>query len=288
MGDTVKRILGPFSKKKPGKKNQSGLPHAVEGSVVPDEEEVGHQSSSPEQHSDSSGNLSGLFEAWAQHVPSPSNLQHWIVSSAAGSSESNSSQKDTKKTYSGGAGSKSERGSPVTPAAINERLGALGEPGAPHFSVEPGRGHGVWLEDLEINDGPVPDPHAKSIGSRFHYAGQCLPCRFVTLPDGCRNGPQCSFCHNEEHETDPNSAQRPPKGVRSGYKKSVNQVLESDMSEAEKREALKKLARRSPYLRALVRRVMPDLVDADPELNPATDDRPRTPGLQPSVTRISL
>ncbi len=102
----------------------------------------------------------------------------------------------------------------------------------------------------------------------FKYFARCMPCRFVTLPDGCRNGIECvltfifllctlhhlaflwlnlclifvapcyharhstpllnsgqgTFCHNEEHQTDPNSAQRPPKGVRSGYKKSVNQV----------------------------------------------------------------
>ena len=32
------------------------------------------------------------------------------------------------------------------------------------------------------------------------------------------------FCHNEEHLTDPTTAERPPKGVRSGYRKSVNQA----------------------------------------------------------------
>ena len=36
--------------------------------------------------------------------------------------------------------------------------------------------------------------------------------------------PQGPYCHNEEHLTDPTSAERPPKGVRSGYRKSVNQV----------------------------------------------------------------
>ncbi|CAE7219561.1 Pacrg [Symbiodinium natans] len=64
-----------------------------------------------------------------------------------------------------------------------------------------------------------------SVGSVFHDEGRCQPCRFVSLPDGCRNGAECTFCHNESHETDPNSAHRPPKGVRSGYKKSVNQAL---------------------------------------------------------------
>jgi hypothetical protein len=38
---------------------------------------------------------------------------------------------------------------------------------------------------------------------------------------GLVSGP---FCHNEEHLTDPTTAERPPKGVRSGYRKSVNQA----------------------------------------------------------------
>eukprot|EP00439_Symbiodinium_sp_Y106_P028839 s5130_g3.t1 len=103
-----------------------------------------------------------------------------------------------------------------------------------------------------------------SLGSVFHDEGRCQPCRFVSLPDGCRNGAECTFCHNESHETDPNSAHRPPKGVRSGYKKSVNQVMESDLPDEQKREALKRLATKSPYLRALVRKALPDLVAGRP------------------------
>ena len=43
-----------------------------------------------------------------------------------------------------------------------------------------------------------------------------------------RRGP---YCHNEEHLTDPTSAERPPKGVRSGYRKSVNQVRWKELGE---------------------------------------------------------
>jgi len=77
----------------------------------------------------------------------------------------------------------------------------------------------------------------------------------------------------------------------------VNQVLESDMPEDQKRFALKQLAQRSPYLRVLVRRIMPEMEEgeaksrakAEPKNSSKTDrpEKPREPGLQPS-TLISL
>ncbi|CAL1160869.1 unnamed protein product, partial [Cladocopium goreaui] len=179
----------------------------------------------------------------------------------------------------------------------------------------PSRGRGHILSGLIIEENV-----ATSVGSSLHYSGQCKPCRFITFSSGCRNKADCPFCHNEEHLTDPTTAERPPKGVRSGYRKSVNQVLESDMTDDQKRFALKQLAQRSPYLRVLVpwdhdrsgigfgeprfgsgpslplvRRIMPEIEEGeaksitkvDPKDSSKQVEKPREPGLQPS-TLISL
>lgn len=144
-----------------------------------------------------------------------------------------------------------------------------------------------------------------SRGSEGHFEGRCQPCRFIHLGDGCRNGFNCNFCH-EEHETQGGKTHRPSKGVRSGYKRTVNQIVESDMPEEEKMEAYQRLAERSPYMRCLLKAVVPnidELVKTRGETSsgpsssgagcqlPATE--PRIPGLQPhqedkSPTKISL
>mmetsp|Transcript_44976 Transcript_44976/g.106919 ORF Transcript_44976/g.106919 Transcript_44976/m.106919 type:complete len:268 (-) Transcript_44976:85-888(-) len=128
-----------------------------------------------------------------------------------------------------------------------------------------------------------------SAGSRLHFEGKCQPCRFIDHPDGCRNGYECNFCHFRDHDASSAKTHRPSKGVRSGYKRSVNQVMHSDMSEEQKLEAYKKLAERSPYMRCLLRAVVPnidDLLEEQGHVEAASSkstDQPRAPGLQPAA-----
>lgn len=223
-----------------------------------------------ESPSDSSGEMGAeLFRAWADVNFQKGNLspstgqsqQHWLFGDQGGSSESGSLESSEDK-----------RG---------EKASSSGGPS---------RGRGHVLSSLLMEQSA-----ATSVGSSLHYSGQCKPCRFITFSSGCRNKADCPFCHNEEHLTDPTTAERPPKGVRSGYRKSVNQVLESDMTDDQKRFALKQLAQRSPYLRVLVRRIMPEIEEGeaknatkvDPKDSSKQVEKPREPGLQPS-TLISL
>jgi len=271
------RFRRPFSKgKSEAKSSQSRDPRDV---VAGDDHFV--DMSFDSASSDSSGSPGmDMFAAWAaqqmgggdQSSPSAAELHHFLFRSQGGSDDSLGSQ------------DVSAQSSPSTGAA-----GAR-------------RGHGLSTITLTLPEKPATSVPAgeealTSVGSSLHASGQCKPCRFIALASGCRNQYKCPYCHNEEHLTDPTSAERPPKGVRSGYRKSVNQVLESDMPEDQKRFALKQLAQRSPYLRVLVRRIMPEMEEgeaknrakADAKDSSKTDrpEKPREPGLQPS-TLISL
>ena len=128
----------------------------------------------------------------------------------------------------------------------------------------------------------LPSPRVSA--ASMHSKGQ--PCRFIDHPDGCRNGYDCNFCHFRDHEATSAKTHRPSKGVRSGYKRSVNQVIQSDMPEEQKLEAYKKLAERSPYMRCLLRAVVPNIDDLleehGGEASSSGIDQPRAPGLQPS------
>lgn len=264
------RFRRPFKGKPEAKSSQSVVPRDV---VAGDDHFV--DMSQDSASSDSSGSAGiDMFAAWAaeqmgggyQTAPSAADLQHFLFRSQGGSSDSLGSQ------------DVSAQSSPSTGAR---------------------RGHGLTPITLPLPEQPtVPSGEVlTSVGSSLHASGQCKPCRFIALASGCRNQYKCPYCHNEEHLTDPTSAERPPKGVCSGYRKSVNQVLESDMPEDQKRFALKQLAQRSPYLRVLVRRIMPEMEEgeaksrakADPKDSSKTDrpEKPREPGLQPS-TLISL
>jgi len=237
----VKRVLLRLGGSKAGSKRDARSSQSS-GVASPDVEAALLIPSDQEPSDSSDAENLPVFSAWAAMAegrPSPSSVQHWIVRSQNASSESGGSERKN---------SEDKRRELPEPTSDH---GYPPEQGAPHSFTD-----ALFGDDEEFDLLGFP-----SVGSRFHASGQCMPCRFVTLPDGCRNGIECTFCHNEEHQTDPNSAQRPPKGVRSGYKKSVTQVLESDLPEKEKRSALKKLAGRSPYLRALVRRAVPDISD---------------------------
>jgi len=274
------RFRRPFSKGKSEAKSSQSLPRDV---VAGDDHfvDMSFDSASSDDSSGSPG--MDMFAAWAaqqmgggdQASPSASDLHHFLFRSQGGSSDSFSSQ------------DVSAQSSPST--------GAAGAASAR-------RGHGLSTITLTLPEKPATSVPAgeealTSVGSSLHASGQCKPCRFIALASGCRNQYKCPYCHNEEHLTDPTSAERPPKGVRSGYRKSVNQVLESDMPEDQKRFALKQLAQRSPYLRVLVRRIMPEMEEgeaksrakAEPKNSSKTDrpEKPREPGLQPS-TLISL
>ena len=151
-----------------------------------------------------------------------------------------------------------------------------------------------------------------SKGSARHALGSCTECRFTKLPSGCRNGAACPFCHFPH---DVSKVHRPSKGVRAGYKRSVKQIAESDLTEEmfiifdrfeailssfhlclrplfksfsmlflghvrgeedEKLEAYKKMAARSPYTRRLLKAMVPDIDD----LIEGHELAPRVPGLQ--------
>lgn len=71
-------------------------------------------------------------------------------------------------------------------------------------------------------------PSLPSKGSARHALGSCTECRFTKLPSGCRNGAACPFCHFPH---DVSKVHRPSKGVRAGYKRSVKQIAESDLTE---------------------------------------------------------
>jgi len=256
------------------------------------------------QDSESSGVAGDVMERWANMArlaqPDDEGVNHFILNSPNGDSDSftndhseyssvkgrNSSSTDppSDEKLRGGSPRSPKKGSPSRVSAGTARNKAPPMALRQHQPTHP-----------EARTGKV----FASLGSVFHDEGRCQPCRFVSLPDGCRNGAECTFCHNESHETDPNSAHRPPKGVRSGYKKSVNQVMESDLPDEQKREALKRLATKSPYLRALVRKALPDLVcDSDreepeqdkgrPTSSMSQGGGPRLPGLQPTRTKLSL
>ena len=122
-------------------------------------------------------------------------------------------------------------------------------------------------------------PPLPSKGSARHALGTCTECRFMKLPNGCRNGAACPFCHFP-HEA-PSKVHRPSKGIRAGYKRSVMQIAESDLSEAEKLEAYKKMAVRSPYTRRLLKAVVPNI----DELIKDEELEPRAPGLQRPETK---
>ena len=140
--------------------------------------------------------------------------------------------------------------------------------------------------DLNSNYSSTQVPK-KLCNAVFRDGGQ--PCRFIDHPDGCRNGYECNFCHFRDHDASSAKTHRPSKGVRSGYKRSVNQVIHSDMSEEQKLEAYKKLAERSPYMRCLLRAVVPnidDLLEEQGHVEAASSkaaDQPRAPGLQPAA-----
>lgn len=150
------------------------------------------------------------------------------------------------------------------------------------------------VQQEDEDEEPYEFPSSGSIG---HWEGKCQPCRFIHLADGCRNGRSCNYCH-EEHETGGTKTHRPSKGVRSGYKRAVNQIVEADMPEEEKMEAYQRLAERSPYMRCLLKAVVPNIDEimkaradggAKVVVPPAM---PRVPGLQPKVeaspTKLSL
>jgi len=99
---------------------------------------------------------------------------------------------------------------------------------------------------------------ASSAGTSLHDSGTCSPCRFLQSSSGCKAATACRFCHHKDHLLD-EKCQRPSKGVRDSYKKMIKRVAESDMTDAEKREAYIALANKGFYMRLLLQDVIPDI-----------------------------
>lgn len=127
---------------------------------------------------------------------------------------------------------------------------------------------------------PALEADLASVGAALHDSGQCLPCRFVETAKGCRLGKQCQFCHHSNHQTDENKTHRPSKGVRHGYKKTLQEISSSDMTEHEKKEAFLSLASKGPYMRCLLKDVLLDV-----DLMSYEDDK-RIEAEQPAETNL--
>jgi len=61
-----------------------------------------------------------------------------------------------------------------------------------------------------------------SIGSAFHYSGQCHPCLFNDHLEGCKTGIRCLFCHFAHSKVKRKGKRRPCKGKRDRYRKLVS------------------------------------------------------------------
>lgn len=101
------------------------------------------------------------------------------------------------------------------------------------------------------------------IGNALHESGQCRPCRFVASVGGCNNGRDCVFCHHPDHSPYETTCHRPSKGVRNSSKKAVANIRNSRMSQEEKLVAYKQLAAKGPYMRHLLKEIVPELDVSD-------------------------
>jgi len=102
-----------------------------------------------------------------------------------------------------------------------------------------------------------------SEGSKLHEAGHCSPCRFITLPSGCKYGASCTFCHVAEHEVAYSKSSRPAKAVRSRYRLAIDRISNSGKSEEEKLQDFKLLALQAgnnSYILGLLKEIAPDVV----------------------------
>lgn len=227
-------------------------------------------SSSKDSSSESSAFPQGWLASTAVLPATQEQLMHRVFNITSGTSSS------SKPSCSDLTDSNTTDKAIVTSGSDEKRQTAAQEPpraeGAPTSS---GSWHAVTAT-LPLYDLP-------SRGSIGHLEGRCQPCRFINLPDGCRNGYECTFCH-DDHEVATGKTHRPSKGVRSGYKRSVNQIIESDLPEEQKLEAYKRLAERSPYMRCLIKAVVPNIDEIVRSEAPEFEREcvPRTPGLQPS------
>jgi len=101
----------------------------------------------------------------------------------------------------------------------------------------------------DANDALTPD-QKWSTGTALHASGQCKPCLYLNTRDGCFNGAKCNFCHAEHKRNRP----RPSKATRTRCKQILamaNLALES--GSPEEVDAMRSLAKQSPYMRSLLR-----------------------------------
>lgn len=82
------------------------------------------------------------------------------------------------------------------------------------------------------------------------------------------------------HEQQPALEAGPSKGVRHGYKKTLQEISSSDMTEHEKKEAFLSLASKGPYMRCLLKDVLLDV-----DLMSYEDDK-RIEAEQPAETNL--
>lgn len=69
--------------------------------------------------------------------------------------------------------------------------------GAPWVAAGGCAGKGSKTTSLRAN---APEHDLPSIGAAWHAAGKCTPCKFFRSRRGCKDGPQCAFCHHGHEE----------------------------------------------------------------------------------------
>jgi len=90
-----------------------------------------------------------------------------------------------------------------------------------------------------------------SVGSALHVSGACRPCMFTKLPQGCKFGAGCDFCHVAGNDGTSEGRARPCKGKRDRVKKALAKVEEA--------------LRRDPRLFASGGFFLPPVVEQDPK-----------------------
>eukprot|EP00931_Biecheleriopsis_adriatica_P068805 TRINITY_DN42704_c0_g1_i1.p1 TRINITY_DN42704_c0_g1~~TRINITY_DN42704_c0_g1_i1.p1 ORF type:complete len:305 (+),score=51.83 TRINITY_DN42704_c0_g1_i1:37-951(+) len=160
------------------------------------------------------------------------------------------------------------------------------------------------LQDLEIDDIDRNIEYGWSVGSEEHGSGQCSPCLYLLVKNGCRHGTNCKFCHMEHDEDRRKSRHRPCKAVRKQCRKLLSRVDGGCQDPVQVQEAYEKLKgnKNHPYMRNLIQGALEKssmdtatsaasssagyagTVATKPNAN--DEPRPLLPGLQPPGSEV--
>merc|ERR1719491_95612 len=53
----------------------------------------------------------------------------------------------------------------------------------------------IAFSDIGFKEVPSVMEECESLGSKYHHAGDCKPCRWFHRPGGCGHGQNCEHCH---------------------------------------------------------------------------------------------